>query len=88
MRKWATTIDPTFVPSEIPKPRKLTVLVLTDEQFAALPDDGWPAGETDIFAYLREAELIESYQGVHINYADMFDIIHPIAEADKRKYGL
>lgn len=55
---------------------------------ATIQPDYTPTTEADVYLYPRELEIIERYQGDHANHDAMFDIVHPIAEADKRKHGL
>lgn len=89
LAKLARQLEPAFSPPDNQPGRARGVVVLTgDEAFAAIPDDAWQSGPTDIYPCLAATEIVEAYQGDHANHDIMFDIIHPIAEADKRKYRL
>lgn len=81
---------PEFEPPLVPKsaPERKVAILTADTALEAMPDGAWQAGPAEIYPCLEAAEIVEAYQGWHINHDIMFDIIFPIAELEKRRHKL
>ena len=79
-----------FKPPLVPKsaPERMVAILTADAALKAMPDGAWHAGPAEIYPCLEATEIVEAYQGWHINHDVMFGIIFPIAELEKRRHKL